>query len=102
MLRKHYYVYIMANIYNNVLYTGVTDDPIRRVIEHKSGNGGLFTSKCKVNKLGYYIEGEDISIAIMRDKEIKGGSRKNKIELINRINPEWNDLFEEIGRPPDP
>ena len=91
-----YFVYIMTNISNSVLYTGVTNDLYRRVVEHKAGKGGKFTSKYKITKLVYYECGEDVYAAIEREKQIKGGSRQKKIDLINDINPMWQDLFEEL------
>ncbi len=91
---KQYCVYIMTNAYNAVLYTGVTNDLQRRVLEHKEGKGG-FTKKYNVTKLVYFEAGDDASIAIARGKQIKAGSRQKKIDLINSINPEWKDLFEE-------
>ena len=91
-----YCVYIMTNEANTVLYTGVTNDLFRRVLEHKSGEGSKFTSKYNVTKLVYYECGEDVTAAIEREKQIKGGSRQKKEDLINQINPDWNDLFSEI------
>lgn len=91
-----YYVYIMTNAFNSVLYTGVTNNLERRVQEHKNGLGGEFTKKYKIFKLVFYECGTDINSAIAREKQIKGGSRKNKIELINSINPEWKDLSPEF------
>ena len=76
-----YYVYIMTNFENTVLSTGVTNDLYRRVIEHKTGKGGLFTKKYKIQKLVYYEEGSDIKATISREKQIKGGSRQKKIGL---------------------
>lgn len=93
---KLYCVYIMTNKVNTVLYTGVTNDLYRRVLQHKSGKGGAFTSKYNIIKLLYYDCGEDITAAITREKQIKGGSRQAKIDLVNSINPTWNDLFEEL------
>ena len=93
MTENQYYVYIMTNQDNTVLYTGVTNDLERRVIEHRSGKGGEFTKKYKVCKLIYYETGDDVSKAIYREKQIKGTSRKIKIELINSINPTWEDLY---------
>lgn len=91
-----YYVYIMTNKNNNVLYTGVTNNLLRRVIEHKSGRRNAFTSRYKIRKLVYYESGYDINAAILREKQIKGGSRKKKIELIQGMNPKWEDLFEKF------
>jgi putative endonuclease len=93
---KSYYVYILTNQYNTVLYTGVSDDLRRRIDEHKKKLVPGFTAKYNLNKLVYFEEGTDISQAIAREKQIKGGSRQKKIDLINRMNPEWRDLFEEI------
>jgi len=96
MNNKYYCVYIMTNKTNSVLYTGVTNNLRRRVMEHKAGNGGKFTSKYKITKLVFYECGDDINTAINREKQIKGGSRQNKINLINDMNPEWEDLFNEL------
>ena len=96
MGKKEYCVYIMTNLRRTVLYTGVTNDLQRRVEEHKSGTGSAFTKKYNVNKLVFYETGDDINIAIAREKQIKSGSRKKKIDLINSINPEWKDLSEEF------
>ena len=93
---RQYCVYIMTNIHNTVLYTGVTNNLQRRVVEHKSGKGGKFTSKYNVTKLVYYECGDDVNAAIFREKQIKAGSRKKKIDLVNSINPEWKDLSEEL------
>ncbi|GMQ28161.1 GIY-YIG nuclease family protein [Algoriphagus confluentis] len=90
-------VYIMTNSKNTVLYTGVTNDLHRRVYEHKTGlNNNSFTSKYKIIKLIYYESFHSIEEAINREKQIKGGNRKKKESLINTINPEWKDLWEEI------
>ncbi len=90
------YVYIMTNIHNAVLYTGVTNNIWRRVQEHKTGKGGNFTAKYTVNKLVYVEVYDDIYEAITREKQLKGGSRQKKINLINSMNPEWVDLYDEI------
>jgi putative endonuclease len=94
MSEKEYCVYIMTNAYNTVLYTGVTNNLQRRVLEHKSGKGSAFTKKYNIVKLVYFECGEDVNVAIFREKQIKAGSRKNKIDLIKSINPEWKDLFD--------
>ncbi len=94
MLEKQYFVYIMTTMTNKVLYTGVTNDLQRRVLEHRSDKGGVFTKKYKLYKLVYYESGNSISSALAREKQIKGGSRKKKVELIVSINPNWDDLFE--------
>ena len=91
---KQYYVYIMTNITNSVLYTGVTNDLIRRVYEHKNKMVEGFTKKYNVDKLVFYEVYEDVNSDIAREKQIKGGSRKKKIQLIENINKSWNDLYE--------
>ena len=90
---KTYYVYLITNINNSVLYTGVTNDIERRAIEHKLGFGSTFTKKYNVWKLVYFEECHDIKNAIEREKQIKGWTRIKKNKLIESINPDWNDLF---------
>ncbi len=90
------FVYIMTNKFNTVLYTGVTNDLVRRVLEHKKNQGKTFAGRYLANKLVYFEESERILDAIEREKQIKAGSRKKKGELITNINPEWNDLYDEI------
>jgi len=90
-----YFVYIMTNKYNNVLYTGVTNNLERRSSEHKLKLLPGFTSKYNVSKLVYYEMFEDINAAIAREKQIKAGSRQKKLDLVNSINPEWKDLLQE-------
>ena len=87
------YVYILFNKRNGTLYTGVTSNLKLRVYEHKSKINKGFTEKYNVNKLGYFEEYDDIGLAIAREKNIKAGSRKNKIRLIESINPNWKDLY---------
>ncbi len=96
-MREHYYyVYIMTNKNNTVLYTGVTNDLHRRVWEHRHKiNPRSFTARYNICKLVYYEWFEDINAAIAREKQIKGGSRSRKIALIEKMNKEWNDLTEE-------
>jgi putative endonuclease len=87
----------MTNIRNTVLYTGVTADLLSRVMEHKEGKyPNSFTSQYNVKKLVYYEVFSSIEEAIDREKQIKAGSRKAKENLINAVNPKWNDLFEDI------
>src|SRR5512138_2861222 len=93
---REYYIYIMTNAHNTVLYTGMTNDLVRRVYEHRNGLGCVFTKKYNIIKLVYYEIGNNVNAVIAREKQIKGGSRKKKIDLINSMNPEWKDLFEEI------
>jgi putative endonuclease len=93
---KEYFVYIMTNRYNTVLYTGVTNDLIRRAWEHKQGFGSVFTSRYRVNKLVYYESYENINLALAREKQIKSGSRQKKLDLINGLNSNWKDLYKEM------
>ncbi len=86
----------MTNKNNTVLYTGVTNNLIRRVCEHKEKLTKGFTSKYNVNKLVYFEETNSIDSAIKREKQIKAGSRQKKIDLINFLNPEWKDLYDDI------
>jgi putative endonuclease len=95
-MEHQYCVYIMTNYGNTVLYTGVTNSLKRRVLEHKEKLVEGFTKRYNVTKLVYYEVTEDVRAAIAREKQIKGGSRQKKINLINSINPEWRDLFDEI------
>jgi putative endonuclease len=90
---KQYYVYIMTNKHNKVLYTGFTNDLARRVFEHREKLIEGFTSRYNINKLVYYETFDNPSDAIAREKQIKGGSRQKKIGLINSVNPEWKDLY---------
>ena len=87
------YVYLLANKHNNVLYTGVTNDLIRRVYEHKNKLVAGFTQKFNVDRLVYFEVCSGIIVAIEREKQIKGWSRKKKQDLINSLNPEWDDLY---------
>ena len=97
MSDKNYYVYILTNKYNKVLYTGVTNDLIRRMTEHKDFKKELsFTNKYNLDKLIYYEVYNDINLAINREKQIKAGSRNKKVELINNKNKEWVDLSQEL------
>ena len=91
-IKMKYFVYILTNKYNKVLYTGVTNNIKRRIYEHKNKLVKGFTSKYNLNKLVYFEETNDIRSAIVREKQIKGWLRKKKIELIDRENPTWNDL----------
>ena len=86
-----YYVYIMASL-KKVLYTGITNDLKIRVIQHKIGQGSIFTKKYNVNRLVWYEETNDVMIAIEWEKRIKDWSRQKKIDLIENENPEWKDL----------
>lgn len=90
-------VYIMTNVFNNVLYTGVSSDLERRVWEHKNNYyPNSFTSKYKCCKLVYFSFFIHIEEAIDEEKRIKAGSRKAKINLINALNPNWRDLHDDL------
>jgi len=91
-MQHEYYVYIITNAENKYLYTGVTNNLARRMYEHTCGQGSVFTRRYKIKKLVYYERTESIESAIAREKQIKGGSRKKKVDLINSLNPEWDDL----------
>lgn len=93
---REYCVYIMTNWKHTVLYTGVTNDLARRVLEHKNKSGSKFTSRYNLEKLVFVEVTDQIQEALAREKQIKAGSRQRKIDLINEQNPEWNDLFEEF------
>ena len=93
---KQYYVYIMTNSRNTVLYVGVTSDLIKRVYEHKAKLADGFTSRYNVVKLVYYEVFEDIENAILREKQIKAGSRQTKVRLIDSTNREWHDLYDAL------
>jgi putative endonuclease len=95
-VKRQYFVYIMTNPRNTVLYTGVTGDLKRRVWEHKTKAVPGFTAKYNVVKLVYFEVFDDPEEAILREKKIKGGSRAKKIALINSFNPQWRDLYEEL------
>ena len=95
-MSKQYYVYIMTNKNNSVLYTGVTSDLVRRVFEHKEKLVPGFTKTYKINKLVCFEMFDDPQNAITREKQIKGGSRQKKIDLVNETNKEWTDLYDEL------
>lgn len=90
------YTYILFNKRNGTLYIGVTSNLVKRVYEHKNKLVDGFTKKYNIDKLGYYEIFDDIEEAIIREKKLKGASRKKKLELIEMINPEWLDLYDEI------
>ena len=93
-MSKEYYVYIMTNK-SRTLYSGVTNDLMRRVYEHKNKLVKGFTSKYNIQYLVYYESTSSIESAIAREKQIKGWLRSKKIELIDSVNPEWKDLSAE-------
>lgn len=93
-MNKPWYVYIMSNKKNWTLYVGVTSDLLKRVNEHKNKLTPWFTSKYWLDKLVYYEECGNIEIWIEREKQLKWWNRKNKLKLIEDINPQRNDLSE--------
>jgi putative endonuclease len=93
---KQFFVYILTNKLNSVLYTGVTNSLRRRVFEHKEKIGSKFTKRYNINKLVYFEIFQDSYNAIAREKQIKAGSRQKKIDLINKMNPEWKDLYDSL------
>lgn len=87
------YFYIITNKYNTALYSGVTSDIVDRIKKHKTKKyAKSFTAKYNVDKLVYFETYSTIGEAIKREKQIKGGPRKKKVDLINSVNPEWKDL----------
>lgn len=96
MKEHNYYVYILANWNNKVIYVGVTDNLERRVYEHKNKLLDGFTKKYNINKLVYYEQTADVKSAIQREKEIKKWRREKKNKLIESINPKWNALDEQL------
>ena len=93
---RQYYVYIMTNPRRTVLYTGVTNNLVTRVWQHRNGKGAKFTRRYHCSKLVLYEVFQDSYNAIAREKQIKAGSRRRKIELRERMNPEWRDLYDEL------
>jgi len=93
---NQYYLYILASMKNGTLYIGVTNNLLRRVFEHKNDSIDGFTKKYKVHKFVYYEEINDIKIAIQREKQIKKWERQWKINLIEKNNPEWKDLYYDL------
>ena len=93
----HYYVYLMTNSHNTVIYTGVTSDLVRRIYEHKNHlDKGSFTARYNVEKLVYFEETTDVKAAIEREKQIKGWNRNRKNKLVEQKNPNWEDLYQSI------
>ncbi|MBI2887033.1 MAG: GIY-YIG nuclease family protein [Chloroflexi bacterium] len=90
---RQFYVYILTNRTNHVLYTGVTDDLVRRVTEHREKLVEGFTKRYRVDKLVYYEVCDDPYTAIVREKQIKAGSRADKERLVESMNREWTDLY---------
>ena len=91
-----YYIYILTNNYNTVLYIGVTNNLIRRIYEHKNKLVDGFTKKYNIHKLVYYEVTKDINSAIAREKQLKNYSRAKKNVLIDNFNKNWQDLYDNI------
>ena len=96
MLTRSYFVYILSNRRHGTLYTGVTNDLVRRVHEHRQGDVEGFTSRYGLKRLVWYEPFDDIEQAILREKRIKRWRRHWKIQLVEKRNPDWRDLWEEI------
>ena len=95
-MNKQYYIYMMTNNGNSVIYVGVTGNLAKRVYQHREGLYEGFAKRYNVVKLVYYEVFSDATNAITREKQLKGGSRKRKIELITAFNPDWLDLYDTI------
>lgn len=95
-MKENFYVYLLANKSNRVVYTGVTSNLVQRIWQHKNKVADGFTSKYNVNKLVYFEVYDDAENAIRREKNIKDWKRDWKDELIEKENPSWNDLYETI------
>ncbi len=93
---NNYYVYILSNWNNKVIYVGITNNLIRRLYEHRNKLVDGFTKKYNVNKLVFFEETNDVEEAIKREKQIKGWKRNKKNELVESLNPDWKDLSREI------
>lgn len=90
------YVYILTNKRRTVLYVGVTSNLVRRIREHREEVMEGFTKRYRLHTLVYYEAAEDIRVAIAREKQLKGGSRLDKVRLVNEMNPSWRDLYDEL------
>lgn len=93
---KQYYIYILTNQRHTTLYTGVTNNLQRRVFEHRQKLVKGFTKKYNIDKLVYFEVAESPLSAISREKQIKAGSRSKKLAMIDTLNPQWRDLFNDI------
>ncbi|MEL7005310.1 MAG: GIY-YIG nuclease family protein [Bacteroidota bacterium] len=93
MWNHNYFIYILTNKRHTVLYIGVTNDLRTRVYEHREKINKGFTARYNVDKLVYFERFSDINEAIAREKQLKAGSRQKKIDLINKLNPEWKDFY---------
>lgn len=94
-MHRQYYVYIMSNVRRTTLYTGVTNNLLRRASQHRNGEGG-FTARYHCDRLVFYEVYQDSYNAIAREKAIKAGPRIRKLALIDDMNPDWRDLYEQL------
>lgn len=99
MREHHYFVYLLTNWNNRVMYVGMTNNLVRRLYEHRTGTVQGFTEKYNVHKLVYFEETADVYAAIAREKEIKKWRREKKNALVIQANPEWRDLGSDLGCP---
>ena len=97
MKQHNYYVYLLTSHDNSVFYVGVTNDLIRRIIEHKIQRNDGFTSRYGVNRLVYFEMFSNVEDAIKREKQMKRYKRLWKVNLVNSVNAEWDDLSGQIG-----
>ena len=95
-MARQFYVYMMTNERNTVVYTGITNDLKRRAYEHREGLCEGFTKRYRLRKLVYYEVAENPYAAISREKQIKGGSRADKMKLIEDFNPDRRDLYDDL------
>ena len=95
-MQRSYYLYLLASGRNGTLYVGVTNDLVRRVAEHKAGIADGFTKKHGVDRLVWYAETSDVDAAIRREKTMKKWPRAYKLNLIEEMNPQWRDLYEDL------
>ncbi|WP_339614526.1 GIY-YIG nuclease family protein [uncultured Parvibaculum sp.] len=95
-MQRSYYVYLLASGRNGTLYVGVTNDLVRRVAEHKAGIADGFTKKHGVHRLVWYAEMSDVDAAIRREKTMKKWPRAYKLNLIEQMNPQWRDLYDDL------
>ena len=96
MEESHFCVYIMTDEQHSMLYTGRTGNLKKRIAAHRSGHGGVTTSRHGLNKLVYFESVEDASTAKLREKQLKRSSKKRRLSLIEALNPEWLDLYDRL------
>ena len=95
-MEKQYHIYIITNAHNTTLYVGVTSNLVQRIFQHKNKLVEGFTKKYNLHKLVYFEQTQDVQSAIAREKQLKSGSRKKKIALIEKANALWEDLYSDI------